>query len=221
MKKANDKDDRNDKEKIKKNSKTARIGKVKEKNEEFSVNEIKSEISRVNSTSFFYKTLKSTIYTLIIVSAIAILISTLFFPVLKITGDSMESALSQGNFVILTKTKELERGELCAFYWRNKMLVKRVIGLPGETINIDFEGNVYINDRIIDEPYIIKKSLGTVNIEFPYKIQENEYFVLGDNRENSVDSRSLEIGAISKDRMIGKLFVRVWPLNQIKLIGQD
>lgn len=198
-----------------------RIGLDKEESEEFSASEIKAEINRVNNTSFFYKTLRSTIYIFLIVSALSILISTLFFPVLKITGDSMEPALSQGNFVILTKTKELERGELCAFYWRNKMLVKRVIGLPGETINIDFEGNVYINDKVIDEPYIIRKSLGTVNIEFPYKIQENEYFVLGDNREDSADSRSIEIGAISKDRMIGKLFVRVWPLNQIKLIGQD
>lgn len=204
-----------------KNKKNVRIGADKEKHEDFSTSEIKSEINRVKNTSTFYKTLKSTIAIFLIVSAIAILVATFFFPVLKITGDSMEPTLYQGDFIILTKNKNFKRGDLCAFYWRNKMLVKRVVGLPGETINIDFEGNVYINDKVINESYIVKKALGTVDIEFPYKIQQNEYFVLGDNRENSADSRNLEIGAISKERMIGRLFIRVWPLKQIKIMDQN
>lgn len=197
-----------------------RIGKLK-KNKRLSTDEIKSEIQRVQTNSIFNKTLRSTIYILIIVAAVAVLVATLFFPVLQITGNSMEPTLYQGDFVILTKINEFKTGDLCAFYWRNKVLVKRVIGLPGDTINIDFEGNVYINNEIIDEPYISQKSLGNVDIQFPFQVQENQYFVLGDHRDTSMDSRVVEIGCIDKDRMIGKLLIRIWPLNQIKYMSYE
>lgn len=181
-----------------------------------SSNEIKVELKRVNENIVFGKTLRSTIFILLVVAAIAILISTLFFPVLQIVGTSMTPTLNQGEYVILTKSNKFERGELCAFYWRNKVLVKRIIGFPGENINIDMDGNVYVNDKIIEENYLKEdtKSLGTVDIEFPYKVPEDQYFVLGDNRIDSIDSRVHEIGCIEKSRLVGKLLIRIWPLNK-------
>ncbi len=155
--------------------------------------------------------LKSTVYALVIVAAVAVIIATLILPVVQITGTSMEPTLEEGDIVVLIKTDDLERGDLCAFSYSNKILIKRVIGLPGDYIHIDADGNVFVNGKQIDEPYVTNKSLGDADIEFPYQVPENRYFMLGDHRDTSVDSRNSVIGCIATDQMVGKILFKLWP----------
>ena len=162
--------------------------------------------------------LKSTLYTLIVIAAIAVLIATLVLPVLQISGESMEPSLSNGDIVALVKTKSFERGDLCAFYYSNKLLIKRVIGLPGDYIVIDSDGTVYVNNEPLDEPYITEKALGECDIEFPYLVPEEELFVLGDKRATSIDSRSTVIGCIDREDILGRIFMKVWPLSEFSII---
>ncbi len=177
-----------------------------------SIDEVKTEIKRVKFKSKYYKILRSTINILIVTAAVAALIATLVLPVVQITGTSMEPTLSEGDIVVLMKTDNLHRGDLCAFAYSNKILIKRVIGLPGEFVDIDNEGTVYINGKKIEEPYIITKGLGDTDIDFPFQVPENQYFMLGDQRDTSIDSRNTVIGCITADQMVGKILFRVWPL---------
>lgn len=174
---------------------------------------IEREIKHEKYVQRYKKILKSTFYTLVVVAAVAVLVATLVLPVLQISGESMEPTLYNGEIVVLIKTTKFERGELCAFSYQNKILIKRVIGVGGDVIKIDADGNVYVNGYIIDEPYVKEKALGECDIEFPYTVPENEYFVLGDSRAGSVDSRSSVIGCIPYDRIVGKLVVKIWPLK--------
>ena len=153
-----------------------------------------------------------------VVAAVAVLIATLFMPILQISGDSMTPTLEHDEIVILFKSKEFTRGDLIGFYFQGKILLKRVIALPEEEVAIDAEGNVYVNGEILEEPYVTDKGLGDCDLEFPYKVPGTSYFVLGDQRSNSVDSRNSVIGAISRDDIIGKVFLRVWPLAKFGLI---
>ncbi len=130
----------------------------------------------------------------------------------------MEPTLNNGEIVVLFKTTKLERGDLCGFSYSNKILIKRVIGLPGDYIVIDEEGTVYVNNIKIDEPYISEKGLGECDIEFPYEVPQNEFFLMGDHRNTSIDSRSTVIGCIPQDQIIGKIFLKVWPVKNISLI---
>ncbi len=177
-----------------------------------SIEEVKTEIKRVRFKSRYFRILRSTINILIVTAAVAALIATLVLPVVQITGTSMEPTLSEGDIVVLMKTDSLHRGDLCAFAYSNKILIKRVIGLPGEFINIDNEGTVYINGEKIDEPYLITKGLGDTDIDFPFQVPDNQYFMLGDQRDTSVDSRNTVIGCITTDQMVGKILFKVWPL---------
>ena len=154
--------------------------------------------------------LKSTLAVLIVVAAIAVLISVLFLPVIQVSGSSMEPTLCDGDILVLVKTGKFETGELCCFSWQNKLLLKRVIGKEGDYIDIDEYGNVSVNNIPIDEPYVTDKSLGICDITFPYQVPEGTIFVLGDKRDKSVDSRSTTIGCISKDQIIGKVLFKVW-----------
>ena len=144
---------------------------------------IRSELKRERNKIRYRRVIKSAIYALIIVAAVAALIATLVLPVLQISGESMEPALNNGEIVVLVKTTKLSRGDLCGFSYNNKILIKRVIGLPGEVVNIDAEGTVYINGEALDEPYLAGKALGECDIEFPFTVPENEYFLLGDHRK--------------------------------------
>jgi len=180
--------------------------------------ELTSELKRERNRIRYKRILKSAVYALVIVAAIAVLIATLILPVLQISGTSMEPTLNNGEIVVLVKSSELERGDLCGFSYSNKVLIKRVIGLPGDVIAIDAEGTVYVNGEVIDEPYITEKGLGECDLEFPYTVPENEYFLMGDKRTTSIDSRSTVIGCIAKDQIIGRLFLKVWPLSELSFI---
>lgn len=179
---------------------------------------IKAELKRERNKLRFRKIIKNTLYTLVIVAAVAVLITTLFMPVLQISGTSMEPTLKNGDIVVLLNTTELQRGDLCGFSYSNKVLIKRTIGLPGDVIIIDNDGNVYVNGVMLDEPYVVDPGLGECDIEFPYTVPEDSYFLMGDHRSTSIDSRSTVIGCIPKDQIIGKLFIKVWPIKDITLI---
>ncbi len=190
--------------------------KKKKKELEFPTSvQIEKAILRERYMQKYKKVLKSTFASLIVVAAIAVLIATLVLPVLQIQGTSMEPTLNDGEIVVLIKTPKLKRGQLCCFSYQNKFLIKRVIGVPGDSIVIDDEGYVYVNDELIDEPYIIDRSIGECDISFPIYVTENHYFILGDHRSTSIDSRSSVIGLVSSDQVLGKIVFRIWPFESI------
>lgn len=184
-----------------------------------SLTEIQSERKRIRKGTYYRQALKGTISVLLVVAAVAVLITTLFLPIVQISGDSMSPALEHDEIVVLLKTKKFERGDIIAFYYQGKILLKRVVALPDDEVVIDTEGNVYVNGEILEETYVTEKVLGDCNLEFPYKVPGTSYFVLGDRRANSVDSRNSAIGAISQDNIIGKVSLRVWPFSEIGFVG--
>lgn len=163
-------------------------------------------------TKAYLKILRTVCSSLIVAAAAVVLIVHFVFPVMRIYGSSMSSTLVDGDIVIARKTTKLERGDICAFYYGNQILCKRVIGLAGDTIVIDPDGTVYVNGEELDEPYLKGRSRGECDIEFPYIVPDGYYFVLGDNRRVSIDSRHDEIGCIAEDQMVGKLVFCVLPL---------
>ena len=183
-----------------------------------SLPEIQRERKRIRREAYYWQALRSTVSVLVVVAAVAVLIATLFLPILQISGDSMSPALEHDEIVVLLKTKELNRGDLIGFYYQGKILLKRVVALPGDEVAIDAEGNVYVNGEVLEEPYVTDKGLGDCDLEFPYKVPGTSYFVLGDRRYNSVDSRNSAIGAIAVEDIIGKVFVRVWPFSEFGLV---
>ncbi|MST81112.1 signal peptidase I [Bilifractor porci] len=176
--------------------------------------ELQSEIDRVAYQRKFRDTLRSTIFILITVAAAAVLIATLILPIFRIVGTSMSPTLDEGNVVLALKDKNVHQGDLVAFYYNNRVLVKRVIATSGEWVSIDANGNVYVNDQLLDEPYLKEKSLGSCDLDFPYQVPDGTVFVMGDHRDVSIDSRTKAMGCISGDEMIGKLWIRIWPLKQ-------
>ena len=164
----------------------------------------------------FHRVLRSTVNALIVVAAVAALIATLVFPVLQIAGTSMEPNLNDGDIVLLAKTDKLETGDLCAFYYSNKILIKRVIATPGDYLWIEPDGTVFLNGTELDEPYLTDKAMGECDVSFPYQVPENAFFMMGDQRATSIDSRSSVIGCISTDHIIGKILCRFWPLSEFE-----
>ena len=183
-----------------------------------SLEEIQKERKRIRKSDYYRQSLRSTVSVLVVVAAVAVLIATLFLPILQISGDSMSPTLEHDEIVVLLKTKDFDRGNLVGFYYQGKILLKRVIALPEDEVAIDADGNVYVNGELLEEPYVTDKGLGDCDLEFPYKVPGTGYFVLGDQRSNSVDSRNSVIGAISQEDIIGKVFVRVWPLSEIGFV---
>lgn len=180
---------------------------------------LQKELKRERYKRRFRRLLRSTVNALIVVAAIAALIATLVLPVLQIAGTSMEPNLNDGDIVLLIKTDRLETGDLCAFYYSNKILIKRIIGTPGDYLWINPDGTVYLNGSELDEPYLIEKSLGECDVEFPYQVPEKHYFMMGDHRDTSIDSRSSVIGCITDDQIIGKILCKIWPLEELEWMG--
>ena len=180
------------------------------------IKQVETERKRYLRQKAYNKALSGTIYVLTIVAAVAVLIATLVLPVLQIEGTSMEPTLVNGDVVLLTKTTSFDRGELCGFSWNNKLLIKRVIGIPGDWIEIDTDGTVYLNGEKLDEPYAEQLSVGECDLEFPFQVPQEQYFVLGDMRESSIDSRNTLIGCVAKDQIVGKVFFRIWPFKTIR-----
>ena len=178
--------------------------------------QVETERKRYRRQKAYNKALRGTVYVLTIVAAVAVLISTLILPVLQIEGTSMEPTLSGGDIVLLMKTPNFERGDLCGFTWNNKLLIKRVIGIPGDWIEIDTDGTIYLNGEKLDEPYVQQMAFGECDLEFPFQVPQEQYFVVGDMRESSIDSRNTLIGCIQKDQIVGKVFFRIWPFTRIR-----
>lgn len=183
-----------------------------------SLTEIQKERKRIRRGTYYRQALRGTVSVLLVVAAVAVLITTLFLPILQISGDSMSPTLEHDEIVVLLKTKNFERGDLVGFYYQGKILLKRVIGLPEDEIAIDADGNVYVNGELLEEPYVTDLGLGDCDLEFPYQVPGTNYFVLGDRRSNSVDSRNSVIGSISREDIIGKVFIRVWPISEFGFV---
>ena len=177
--------------------------------------QIEKAIAKEQYSRKYKKVLKSTLSSLIVVAAIAVLVATLALPVLQIQGSSMEPTLNDEEIVVLIKTPKLKRGQLCCFSYQNKLLIKRIIGIPGDTIHINEKGFVYVNDELLDEPYILDRALGECDIKFPFHVTENHYFILGDHRSTSIDSRSSVVGLVSSEQIVGKIFFRIWPFKKM------
>lgn len=180
---------------------------------------LQKELKRERYKRRFRRLLRSTVNALIVVAAVAALIATLVLPVLQIAGTSMEPSLNDGDIVLLIKTDNLETGDLCAFYYSNKILIKRIIATPGDFIWINPDGTVYLNGSELEEPYVSEKALGECDVEFPCQVSENNYFMMGDHRETSIDSRSSVIGCIPEDQIIGKIICKIWPLSEFAWMG--
>lgn len=180
--------------------------------------QLEEELHRVRYRKRYRSVLRSTVYTLITVAAIAVLVATLLLPVLQIYGSSMTPTLTDGNIVLTVKTTEFETGDVVAFYYNNKILVKRVIAQAGDWVDITPEGDVYVGKSsgemvLLEEPYLMEKAMGDCNIELPYQVPESRVFVMGDHRSVSVDSRNTAVGCVAEEQLVGKLVFRVWPLE--------
>ena len=176
---------------------------------------IRDAYERVSYADKLKKSVISTTNILIVVAAIAILVAMLFLPVLRIYGQSMNATLSSGELVVSVKGAKFETGDIVAFYYNNNILVKRVIANSGDWVDIDLDGNVYVNQQKIEEPYLDEKAFGEPDIDFPYQVPDERVFVLGDNRSVSIDSRHTSVGCVTSEQIVGKIVFRVWPLTRL------
>ena len=175
--------------------------------------EVEQELKHERYKIRYKRTLKSTVFALVTAAAAAVLVATLWLPVLQIFGASMTPTLQEGQIVVSVKEKELEPGDIVAFYYGNKVLIKRYIAGPGTWVEIQEDGTVLLDGKVLEEPYLAEKHLGISDLEFPYQVPESSYFLMGDHRESSVDSRHSSVGCIAAEDLVGKIVFRVWPLD--------
>ena len=183
-----------------------------------SIELLEQELKKEKRKSTFGRVLRSTIYTLLVVAAAAVILAVLILPVLQLSGTSMEPTLSDGDIVVALNGKKFETGDIIAFYFNNSILIKRVIATSGDWVDIDDDGNVYVNGTKLTEPYVSGLAKGECNITLPYQVPEGRCFVLGDHRATSIDSRNTAVGCISDEMVVGKLLLRVWPLQHFGVI---
>ena len=184
------------------------------------LSEIESEMSQVRSKGRYRQALRGTVGTVIVVAALAVLIATLLLPVIRVTGTSMQPGFQPGDILIGRKANELQPGDICSFYFNNKLILKRVIARGGDIVEVGEEdGRVRVNGVELDEPYVSEYAYGQCDLEFPFEVPLNTVFLLGDNRDNSVDSRVTNFGCINEDEIVSKIMLRVWPLNAIRWLG--
>lgn len=183
-----------------------------------SIEQVEAERARLRYKHRYSKTLKSTVAILVVVAALAVLVATLWMPVLQIYGSSMSPTLKDGEIVIAVKGSSFSTGDVVGLWYENKLLVKRVIGKPGDWINIDKDGNITVNGELLDEPYITKKAFGETTIELPYQVGDDLWFVVGDNRGVSIDSRSTSVGCIPTEQIVGRIVFCTWPLSNFGLL---
>lgn len=181
--------------------------------------QVERERDRLKYKSRYGSMLKSTAAILIVVAAVAVLIATLWMPVLRIYGTSMVPTLENGQIVVSVKTTDFKPGDIVAFYQGNKLLIKRYIAGPADWVDIDADGNVSVNGTVLDEPYIKEKAYGETNIELPYQVPDNRYFLIGDNRDVSVDSRNTAVGCVANEQIVGKVVFRIWPLSKFGAVN--
>ena len=178
-----------------------------------------AEIRRLKYRARYRTVLRSTVYALIVVAAVAVLVATIWMPVLQIYGASMSPTLCEGDIVVSLKGADYEPGDLVAFYLGNKILVKRCIAGPGQWVDIDESGNVYVDGELLEEPYLAEKAFGDCNIDLSYQVPDNRYFCMGDHRSTSVDSRHTDVGCISDEQIVGKIVFRVWPVAEFGVLN--
>ena len=191
---------------------------IKAKKQIPEIDELKTELDRVKYKRRYINVFKSTVYTLVVVAAFAVLVATLWMPVLQIYGSSMTPTIDEGQIVISVKGKNFEQGDLVAFYIGNKLLVKRIIACPSDYVLVDENGTVFVNGTELYEPYVSEKSFGECDIEYPYQVPDSKYFLMGDHRETSVDSRVSVVGCIPEEQIVGKIVFRVWPVSDFGII---
>lgn len=179
---------------------------------------LEAELERERYKNRYGRVLRSTVFSLIVVAAVAVLIAVLLLPVLQISGTSMTDSLQDKDIVVALNSNKYQKGDIIAFYYNNNILIKRVIASAGEWVDIDKDGNVYVNDELLDEPYVTEKALGDCNITLPYQVPDGRCFVMGDHRATSIDSRNTAVGCVSNDMVIGKILVRVWPMSEFGLV---
>ena len=194
------------------------IDKMQADSDLVSNDEVKEELSRLKERERYLKKVQKTLSILVVVAAISVLVATLWMPVLKIYGSSMDPTLENGQIVVSIKTKKLKSGDVVAFWQGNKLLVKRVIAGPVQKVDIDVNRKVFVDGKAISESYLDSESLGNTDIDFPHQVEESRWFCMGDNRESSIDSRSAVIGDVSKEQIEGKVLFSVWPLNKIGIV---
>ena len=180
--------------------------------------ELRQELNRVRYKRRYKTVLKSTLYSLITVAAVSVLIATLWLPVLQNNGSSMTPTMVNGDIVFSLKTDDFQPGDVVAFYYNNRILVKRVIAGPADWVNIDPDGTTYVNGEVLDEPYVKEKAYGDTNITLPYQVPDEKVFVMGDHRSTSVDSRNTAVGCVAQEQIVGKIVFRIWPLDKIGAI---
>ncbi len=183
------------------------------------IEQLEKELKRETDKLHFFRILRNTIFVLLVTASVAALIATLFMPVMRIYGTSMEPTLSSGDIVISLKSDRFETGDVIAFWYNNKILVKRVIATDGQWVDIDEQGNVSVDGVVLDEPYLQDKALGECDIELPYQVPDGRVFVMGDHRSVSVDSRSSTVGCVSDEQIVGKAELVIWPLTRLKALG--
>lgn len=180
--------------------------------------QLEAELEREQYKNRYGRVLRSTAFSLVVVAAVSVLIAMLLLPVLQISGTSMTESLQDKDIVVALNSSKYQTGDIIAFYYNNNILVKRVIAASGDWVNIDKDGNVYVNEELLDEPYISEKALGDCNITLPYQVPDERCFVMGDHRATSIDSRNTAVGCVSNDMVIGKILFLAWPLSGFGIV---